>query len=69
MRCHEENLRQNSGDRGAGWLGQNDFLEADLEGKVSDIVSMGKVALVMEGDRLQGVITKSDLIEHLAATR
>jgi len=37
--------------------------------RLSDIVSLGKVALVMEGGRLRGVITKFDLIEYLAATR
>jgi cystathionine beta-synthase len=37
--------------------------------RLSDIVSRGKVALVMEGGRLRGVITKFDLIEYLAANR
>jgi cystathionine beta-synthase len=37
--------------------------------RLSDIVSRGKVALVVEGGRLRGVITKFDLIEYLAATR
>jgi cystathionine beta-synthase len=37
--------------------------------RLSDIISLGKVALVMEGGRLRSVITKFDLIEYLAATR
>jgi cystathionine beta-synthase len=37
--------------------------------RLSDIASRGKVALVMDGGRLRGVITKFDLIEYLAATR
>ena len=35
--------------------------------RLSEIVSQGKVALVMEAGRLQGVVTKFDLIEYLAA--
>jgi cystathionine beta-synthase len=37
--------------------------------RLSDIISRGKVALVVEKGRLRGVITKFDLIEYLAATR
>jgi len=37
--------------------------------RLSDIVSRGKVALVMEGGHLRGVVTRFDLIEFLAATR
>jgi len=35
--------------------------------RLSDVVALGKVALVMESGRLQGVVTKFDLIEYLAA--
>jgi cystathionine beta-synthase len=34
---------------------------------LSDVVAHGKVALVMDAGRLQGVVTKFDLIEYLAA--
>ncbi len=37
--------------------------------RLSEIVSRGKVALVVEGGRLRSVITKFDLIEYLAASR
>jgi len=35
--------------------------------RLSDVVAQGKVALVMEAGKLQGVVTKIDLIEYLAA--
>jgi len=36
--------------------------------RLSDVVAQGKVALIIDSGRLQGVVTKIDLIEYLAAS-